>query len=216
MRKELHPEFAHLDNREAAEAFSELPLHLDLFKVAAEDESPAEEGFPPERAYMGMVAAAYITDGGLVSRQAYPMIDDERVQAAFVDSYTRIVGSYQAYGQKMQKSRPVETQWMASRAITCARNAGLRTVASFSTFQSASDNGTMYSGLAIPRVTYETIPLEIRDELIPLIASGTIDDETRAELSPLLQRTPQAGDIALAAASLHMPTPEQITAVLAA
>lgn len=225
MRGEIHDVFEPLEDKIAAEAFSEQILHGDLFKVATLDVAEdvlGDQGFPPVPAYpLGLVHAYIESDSG-VRRQAVinpvgrPL--DQDFTSAFVSSYEKHVSAFHKIADAQANDPIFQLDSLTEYTIAKTRQAGLRTVAAFALMQSP-DTKQYFGGLQIPRIVYRDLPLANREGIVDLMGAiqrhgldmlQELPEESRKTIQRVLRGDPSDSNIAFFAGALLLPQIEAV------
>lgn len=225
MRGEIHPLFEPLDDKIAAEAFSEQILHGDLFKVATldvDEDVLGNQGFPPVPAYPLGLVHAYIEGDTGVRRQAVinpvgrPL--DRDFSSAFVSSYEKHVTAFHKIADAQAQDPAFQLDSLAEYTIAKTRQAGLRTVAAFALMQSP-DTKQYFGGLQIPRAIYQDLPLANREGIVNLMGAiqrqgidllQELPEESRKTIQRALQGDPSDNNMAFFAGALTLPRVEAV------
>lgn len=220
----IYPSFAHLADRQAAEAFSEMLVRQTEFKVETVDGLNEHSEFPPVPAYLDAVSTAYWVidnNGPVMRRQTLIMQDEPAKRSASVNShleaYSKHVGSFHEIAHELDSIGVYIIGNIALRAAELALESKLRTVAAFVTFKAAEDD-SIISGLIIPRHTFMSLPLEDRDQVSKLMNAATtknphiFDDapDVKKIFQRVLQNDPSHARFAFMGAAINLPGTETL------
>lgn len=223
----IHPDFANLPDTQAAEAISEVLLNPADFKVESVHDLGKNAEFPPVPSHLKVIALAYVEDlpGGWNVRRKLQFLEEDvskRAQTAanFLNGYTVHVGGMHEVADQFA-ANGLNVGNIALRAAEMAQEARLRTVAAFLLFETAETSEPV-SGLAIPRRTYDNLPLEARDQLRKLMEVNDVSSssyyrdnpELKQALQRILQNDPAIAELGFMAAARSLPEPAIVRATL--
>lgn len=168
---EVTKPFLNIADKQLACAASEILLKIaDFSEASAADVS---KDFPPEPSYLKAMQLAYIEQQsqGLVVRSRFlSLSDNPTVLQTFADSYGAALEPYQISLQGPNGEKVNDDNEFSAVAPNLSLREGLRTVAAFALFESASQINTFYSGLLIPKRTIRHAPLEFREIFVSIIS----------------------------------------------
>lgn len=168
MGSDIAPPFDQVPDPGAAAAFSELKLRPRDFASYV-----VGSNIPPLLGPLNIeaVTAAYLEDADseAVKTQFYLRNKpaNDRLATAYRAAYRQDVGRLHEDVAKFEAIAEEGLGFLAVRAVELAREAGLRTVAAFVLY--AVESGRTYGSLLIPKLTFDTVPLEYRERVVQMV-----------------------------------------------